>query len=77
MEVCSIHGEAARRFRRFRSTVRYMRRNSSLAVIFSHMYMTVRQILAVLVPLVRRDVSGEAELLALRHENAVLRRNVS
>jgi hypothetical protein len=54
-----------------------MRRNSSLAVIFSHMYMTVRQILAVLVPLVRRDVSGEAELLALRHENAVLRRNVS
>lgn len=44
---------------------------------FSLVYMIVRQILAVLVLLVRRDVSGEAELLALRYENAVLRRYVS
>jgi putative transposase len=37
----------------------------------------VRQVLAVPVLLVRRDVSKEVELLVLRHENAVLRRGVS
>jgi putative transposase len=46
-------------------------------VIFSLVYMIVRQILAVLVLLVRRDISKEAELLALRHENTVLRRTIS
>jgi putative transposase len=45
-------------------------------VIFSLVYLIVRQILAVPVLLVRREVS-KAELLALRHENAGLRRNVS
>jgi len=46
-------------------------------VIFSLVYMIVRQILALLLLLLRRDVSKEAELLALRHENAVLRRNTA
>jgi hypothetical protein len=46
-------------------------------VILLLLYVIVRQILAVLVLLVRRDVSKDAELLVLRHENAVLRRNVS
>ncbi len=46
-------------------------------MIFSLVYVIVRRILIVLVLLVRRDVSKEAELLVLRHENAVLRRNVS
>jgi putative transposase len=36
--------------------------------------MIVRFIVAVVAVLVRRDVSNEAELLVLRHENAVLRR---
>jgi hypothetical protein len=46
-------------------------------VIFSLVYMIVRQILALLLLLLRRDVSKEAELLPLRHENAVLRRNTA
>jgi putative transposase len=46
-------------------------------VILSLMYVIVRQVLAVPVLLVRRDVSKEVELLVLRHENAVLRRGVS
>jgi len=37
-------------------------------VIFSLVYVIVRRILIVLVLLVRRDVSKEAELLVLRHE---------
>jgi putative transposase len=46
-------------------------------VILSLVYVIVRQILAGLVLLVGRDISKEAELLALRHENTVLRRNVA
>lgn len=45
-------------------------------VILSLLYVIVRQILAVVVLLVRRDVSKEVELLVLRHENAALRRSV-
>jgi len=46
-------------------------------VILSLAYVIVRQLLALLVLLLRRDASKEAELLVLRHENAVLRRSVS
>jgi hypothetical protein len=46
-------------------------------VILLLLYVIVRQVLAVPVLLVRRDVSKEVELLVLRHENAVLRRGVS
>lgn len=40
-------------------------------------YMTVRFVLALAAVLVRSDMSKEAELLVLRHENAILRRHVS
>jgi putative transposase len=46
-------------------------------VIFSVLYTIVRHLLAVLVLLLRRDASTAAEVLTLRHENAVLRRTVS
>jgi hypothetical protein len=43
-------------------------------VIFSSVYLVVRSLLACLMVLCRGEVSKDAELLALRHENAVLRR---
>ncbi len=39
-------------------------------------YVIVRSVLGLLVVLFRRDLSKDAELLVLRHENAVLRRHV-
>ena len=39
-------------------------------------YGLTRKLLGALVTVVRRDVSNDAELLVLRHENAVLRRQV-
>lgn len=46
-------------------------------MIFSVVYLLARCLLGSLMVLVRREVSKEAELLVLRHENAVLRRQVS
>jgi putative transposase len=46
-------------------------------VIFSVVYLLVRCLLACLMVLARRAVSKDAELLVLRHENAVLRRQIS
>jgi hypothetical protein len=43
-------------------------------VIFSVVYLLVRRLLGCLMVLARREVSKDAELLVLRHENAVLRR---
>jgi hypothetical protein len=45
-------------------------------VIFSSVYVLVRGLLACLMVLARREVSKEAELLVLRHENTVLRRQI-
>jgi putative transposase len=48
----------------------------SSRVIFTLVYLIVRSVLGLLVVLFRRDLSKDAELLVLRHENAVLRRYV-
>jgi transposase InsO family protein len=45
-------------------------------VILTLVYLIVRSVLGLLVVLFRRDLSNDAELLVLRHENAVLRRHV-
>jgi hypothetical protein len=46
-------------------------------VIISILYLLVRCVLGCLMTLARQRVSKDAELLALRHENTVLRRQVS
>jgi putative transposase len=46
-------------------------------VIFSVAYLLTRCLLSGLMLLARRQASREAELLVLRHENAVLRRQIS
>jgi len=46
-------------------------------VLFTLVYVIVRSVLGLLVVLFRRDLSKDAELLVLRHENAVLRRQIS
>jgi putative transposase len=45
-------------------------------VIFSALYLLIRRLLGCLMVLARREVSKDAELLVLRHENAVLRRQI-
>jgi transposase len=45
-------------------------------VIISVVYLLVRRLLDSLVVLARRELSKDAELLVLRHENAVLRRQI-
>jgi hypothetical protein len=45
-------------------------------VLFSVAYLVVRRLLSCLMVLARREVSKDAELLVLRHENAVLRRQI-
>ena len=45
-------------------------------MIFSVVYLLVRCLLGCLMVLARREVSKDAELLVLRHENAVLRRQI-
>jgi len=46
-------------------------------MLFSVAYMVVRRLLSCLIVLARSEVSNDAELLVLRHENAVLRRQIS
>jgi hypothetical protein len=44
-------------------------------VLLKIVYLLVRQLLGLVVLIVRRDMTKDAELLVLRHENAVLRRH--
>jgi putative transposase len=44
-------------------------------VLFTIVYLLVRRVLGLAVLLLRRDLAKDAELLVLRHENAVLRRH--
>ena len=46
-------------------------------MIISVVYLVVRCLLGCLMMLTQRQVSKDAELLVLRHENAVLRRQIS
>lgn len=46
-------------------------------MIFSVGYLLARCLLDGLIVLARREASKDAELLVLRHENAVLRRNAT
>ena len=46
-------------------------------MLFSVAYLVVRRLLNCLVVLARSEVSNDAGLLVLRHENAVLRRQIS
>ncbi len=48
----------------------------SSRVIFTLVYLIVRSVLGLLVVLFRRGLSKDAELLVLRHENAVPRRHI-
>jgi hypothetical protein len=45
-------------------------------VIFSVVYLLARSLLGCLTVMARREASRDAELLVLRHENAVLRRQI-
>ena len=46
-------------------------------MIFSVACLLARRLLGCLIVLARREVSKDAELLVLRHENAMLRRQIS
>jgi putative transposase len=46
-------------------------------VLIRIVYLAVRQILGLAVLTLRADMAKDAELLVLRHENAVLRRNAT
>ena len=48
----------------------------SSQVIVTLVYLVVRSVLGLLVVLFRRDLSKDAELMVLRHQNAVLRRHI-
>jgi putative transposase len=44
-------------------------------VLLKSVYLLVRRVLSLAVLMSRKDLAKDAELLVLRHENAVLRRN--